>query len=421
MDNNCAVVGIDVGKDFSYFCVLAPDGQVHLKFKENNDPKGLTATINTLRKAEEALGTKPAIVLESTGHYSIRLVCFFIRNDFKVFLINPLQSHAIKNIGIRKVKTDKRDCEEIARLYFILNLREFEMQDDDVANLKILTRAHYHLAQERVRILNRLVSEIDQVWPGFTKIFKDVGAKTALALLHTYPAPENLLAAPKNEVLALIKDVSKLGENFAKNKYTALKECAKEAQTFGIQLDGFFTCIKLHASMIQQINEKLEYLEVEIKALTIEIPAVELLETIPGIGPKLSATIAAEIGDINRFENSKQLVAYCGIDPSVKQSGYFTGTKNKFTKRGSPYVRRALYLAATVAIRKSKTGKYENEVMYEYYQEKIKYKTRKQALGAVMNKLVRIIFSVLKNKRPFVLITPDQQKELYAAGKEPAA
>ncbi len=151
------------------------------------------------------------------------------------------------------------------------------------------------------------------------------------------------------------------------------------------------------------MNEKLEQLEVEIKALTIEIPAVELLESIPGIGTKLAATIAAEIGDIGRFKNTKQLVAYCGVDPSVKQSGNFTGTKNRFTKRGSPYVRRALYIAVT-AIRKSSKGKCVNEVIHEYYQEKIKYKARKQALGAVMNKLVRIIFSVLKNRRAFVLI-----------------
>ncbi len=422
MDTKCAVCGIDVGKDFSYFCVLAPNGQVHLKpFKVSNDAKDLTITIKKLKKAEEALGTKPAIVLESTGHYSSRLVYFFIRNNFKVFLINPLQSHSIKNISIRKVKTDKVDCEEIARLFFILNLREFEMQNDDVANLKILTRSHYHLAQQRVQVVNQLRSELAQVWPGVTKIFADVTSKTARSLLLAYPAPANLLAAPKKEVVALIRSNSRRGENYALSKYTALQQCAKDALIFGIQLNGLFTCIKLHVSMLQQMNEKLEQLEVEIKALTIEIPAVELLESIPGIGTKLAATIAAEIGDIGRFKNTKQLVAYCGVDPSVKQSGNFTGTKNRFTKRGSPYVRRALYIAATVAIRKSSKGKCVNEVIHEYYQEKIKYKARKQALGAVMNKLVRIIFSVLKNRRAFVLITPEQQKELHAAGNIPAA
>ncbi len=163
-------------------------------------------------------------------------------------------------------------------------------------------------------------------------------------------------------------------------EYTALQECARNASIFGTQLDGLFISIKLHVDMLQQMNEKLGQLEVKINEFI-----VKLLESIPGIGAKLAATIAAEIGDINRFKNVKQLVAYCGVDPSVKQSGNFTGTKNNFTKRGFPYVRRALYIAATVAIRKSSTGKCVNEVIHEYYQEKIKYKARKQALGAVMN------------------------------------
>lgn len=216
MNTKCSVCGIDIGKDFSYYCVLDPSSQVYLKpFKANNDASGLKDAIRRLKKAEEALGTKPAIVLESTGHYSSRLVYFFIRNNFKVFLINPLQSHSIKNINIRKVKTDKIDCEEIARLFFILNLREYEMPNDEMANLKILTRSNYHLSQQRVQVVNQLRSEIDQVWPEFTKIFADIASKTVLSLLTAYPAPANLLAAPKKKIVALIMSNSRRGKNYA--------------------------------------------------------------------------------------------------------------------------------------------------------------------------------------------------------------
>ena len=62
-----------------------------------------------------------------------------------------------------------------------------------------------------------------------------------------------------------------------------------------------------------------------------------------------------------------------------------------------------------------------NSVIYDYYTRKIETKTKKQALGAVMNKLIRIIFSVLKNKQPFTLITPDQQVELYQKARQKAA
>ncbi|NQS76955.1 MAG: IS110 family transposase [Peptococcaceae bacterium] len=88
----------------------------------------------------------------------------------------------------------------------------------------------------------------------------------------------------------------------------------------------------------------------------VDVPAVELLATIPGVGPKISATLAGEIGDIDRFSNAKQLVAFLGIDPSVRQSGKFVGTKNRLTKRGSPFAHRSLYLAAAVSVRGSKKG-----------------------------------------------------------------
>ncbi len=421
MQVNCPVVGIDVGKSSSYYCVLTSGGRLHRKpARVGNDAKGLTKLLKSLKRAEEALETKPAILLESTGHYSERLVCLFIRNHYKVFLINPLQSHSIKNVSIRKVKTDKMDCEEIAKLFFILDLWEYQMPDNDLANLKILTRAYQKMAKYRNQTVNQLTSNIDQVWPGFTEIFA-VDSKTAQSLLLAYPAPAQLLDAPKQEIIELIRAISRSGLEYAKEKYKALQQCARDSLIFGTQQSGYFICIELHVSMLQQIDARLNQLEAEIETFAIKVPAVELLKTIPGIGPKLAATIAAEIGDINRFGSAKQLVAYFGVDPSVKQSGNFLGTKNKLTKRGSPFARRALYLAAMVSVRDSKRAEYPNKVIHDYYNKKKKNKAKKQALGAVMNKLVRIIYSVLKNKRAFVMITPEEHNKLHAAGLLPAA
>ncbi|WP_255711549.1 transposase [Pelosinus baikalensis] len=115
------------------------------------------------------------------------------------------------------------------------------------------------------------------------------------------------------------------------------------------------------------------------------------------------------------------MVTYCGMDPSVRQSGNYVGTKNRVTKRGSPFLRRSLYMAATTAIRKNGKGSLVNEVIYDYYQKKVQSKTRKQALGAVMNKLLRIIFSVLKSKQAFRVITPDEQVQLYQKCQTKAA
>jgi hypothetical protein len=169
------------------------------------------------------------------------------------------------------------------------------------------------------------------------------------------------------------------------------------------------------------MDAQIKSIDVEINKLADELPEISLLKSIPGIGETLAPLILGEIGDIERFTNAKQLVAYCGIDPSVRQSGNFVGTKNKVTKRGSRFLRRSLYIAATTAIRKAPNGSLVNSAIYDYYQKKIESKPKKQALGAIMNKIFRIVFSVLKNKQPFRLITPEQQVEFYNLNRKKVA
>lgn len=414
MEINCPVVGIDVAKETSWYCVLSPSGSVHRKpFEVSNCGKGLSSVLAALKKVEETFGSWPILVIESTGHYSARLVQFFTRNALQVILINPIQSHSIKNSGIRKTKTDKLDCEELARLPFILDLRPYEPKTPEMANLQILCRTLHHCSEQKVATLNQLVSVLDQVWFGFTKIFSDISSKTSVELLTHYPSPGSLLSATQESVIRLITTNSRKGQGYAEKKYVLLKQTALEAQFTGIQSEALFTCISVYVNSLKHTMEQIDRLNREIDTLSIYIPDIALLKSIPGLGDNLAPLIAAEIGGIHRFKKAKQLVAYCGVDPSVRQSGNFTGTHNKVTKRGSPYLRRALYIAATVAIRKAPNGNPVNPVLHDYYHEKTKTKAKKQALGAVMNKLLHIIFSVLKNQNPFVLITAEEQRARF--------
>jgi transposase len=192
-----------------------------------------------------------------------------------------------------------------------------------------------------------------------------------------------------------------------------LIKCTQDAKLTGISLEGFYQSISIYAQNLRHINDQIKKVDALVKELSLNIESVSLLNSIPGIGKRLAPIIASEIGDISRFKNAKQLVAYCGIDPSVRQSGNFTGSNNKFTKRGSYYLRKALYIAAAVSISTNSNGSYVNKILYDYYQKKIQSKAKKQALGAIMNKIVHIIFSVLQNKRKFVPITPEDQVKLY--------
>lgn len=413
MKNAYPVVGIDVAKEFCYAAILTPDSRVFTKpTKIINDENGWDGMIELFKKAEKAFNEKPTILLESTGHFSESLVHFLIKNDYRVFLINPLQSHSIKTSGIRKAKTDKLDCLDIARLYFLVDINEYVMPSEYISNLKILTRTYFHLSEQRVLIINQLTAALDQAMPNFTKVFSGIHTKTVIELLLIYNSPDSLLKAKRDDIVNLIKKSSRKLLSYANEKYDMLMACAKSAKRIGISLDALYQIISIYAGNLKHIDGQLLKLEKAVDNLSINIPSIKLLKTIPGIGDKLAPIIAAEIGDISRFNSAKQLVAYCGIDPSVKQSGNFIGNKNKFTKRGSSYIRKALYMAAVISV-KHKNEKYTNKVIYQYYQKKIQSKAKKQAIGAIMNKLVHIIFSVLKNGHEFVSITPEQQISIY--------
>ncbi len=414
MYNLCPVVGIDVAKEFSYYAILSPQGEPFTKtFKGFNDKEGLDFVLRKLKKVENAFHSKPAIVLESTGHYSQRIVHFFYNRGFKVFLINPLISHSIKSSLIRKVKTDKVDAEELARLYFIKPLKEVKLHNDYFLNLKILSRTAVLLAEQRVNMMNQFTAAVEQVMPTYPKIFSNIASEASLALLAKYPSPHSLQQASKQDIIDIIGSASRRGLKYSEGKYEAIIKCVEDSKSIGIMLEAYFDVISVYVSNLQHITSKIKEIEKKIELLSADLPTITLLESIPGIGSKLAPIIAGEIGDIHRFHNAKQLVAYCGIDPSVKQSGNFTGTKNRITKRGSPFLRKALYIAASVVVRKGTKGKFVNPVLHEYYQQKIQSKANKQALGAIMNKLIRIIYSVLKNSKPFEMITPKEQEERY--------
>ncbi|WP_371363281.1 IS110 family transposase ISCth8 [Sporomusa rhizae] len=206
MSQQYPVVGIDVAKSFCFYAILTPSGEQFMKsFKAFNDKDGLDFVLRQIKKVEHAFNRKPAIVLESTGHYSQRIVHFFCNRGFKVFLINPLISHSIKSSLIRKVKTDKVDAEELARLFFLRPLQEFAKQEDYCFSLKTLSRAAVLLSEQRVTMINQLTAAVEQVMPAYTRVFSNVASDTSLKLLIKYSSPHALQQAPKDEIVSLIR------------------------------------------------------------------------------------------------------------------------------------------------------------------------------------------------------------------------
>jgi Transposase and inactivated derivatives len=416
------VAGIDVGKNFSEMCILSPNNEIYHRIKIYHDSiDSIKKAIGLLQKAEKDFAIRPVVVLESTGHYHKILFHYLSDSGFEVSIINPIQFDSIKNIGIRKVKNDKFDAHKIALLYRFSFIKTTVVPDDVIDCLKSLCRQYYKLGDELTTYKNRLIGIIDQVMLNFTDVFQNVYSKTALAVLDRYPSPEQILKANKKTLISLIEKTSKKGLAWSTEKYELLVLKAKEFKDLSISNPGNLAILKVNISMVRTLQEAQKnildaineiILADSLKDDPVLAPIINLLCSIPGIGVLTAATILAEVGDFSAFSSPNKLVAFFGIDPSVNQSGEFTGTRNKMSKRGSRLLRRVIFTTALANVRSKRNGDKTNPVLYEFYQKKCINKPKKVALGAVMRKLVNIIFAVMRDKKPFELRTPEEHKEL---------
>lgn len=232
---------------------------------------------------------------------------------------------------------------------------------------------------------------LDQVFPEYAKLFSDTFGVTSREVLLNYSTPEELSKINTKKLANLLDKTSK--GRFGKDKALQIKDVA--AHSFGITIatDAF-------AFQLRQLLEQISFIEDQVEQLDLEIAAYmrqsdSFITTIPGIGPVLGAVILSEVGDIARFDDGKKLVAYAGIDASVSQSGNFEGIQMHMSKRGSPYLRRALYTAANVAA-------FHDPELSAYYQRlRLRGKHHGVAVGAIARKLCYIVYGVLAENRPY--------------------
>lgn len=415
--NLLPIAGIDVGKRFSEMAVLSPDNAVIARLKIFHDASAnIDKAVEVLRKVEKDFAARPVVVMESTGHYHKILFHSLCKAGYDVCVINPLQTDSIKNLGIRKVKNDKVDARKVALLYRFQELRITNVPEEDLECLRSLCRQYFNLSDELTAYQNRLIGVVDQLMLSFTEVFKDVCSQTALSILEKYPTPTHILKADRTELIELIRKTSRKNVKWAAKKYNLLISKAKDFEALSLSSPANLAMLDVNISMVKSISKSLEKVLAAIlellaadaeKDLPVLSMTIALLCSIPGIGLITAATVLAEIGDFSVFPNPDKLVAFFGIDPSVKQSGQFEGTRNKMSKRGSRLLRRVLFTTALANVRKKRNGKEANPVLYDFYRKKCVNKAKKVALGAVMHKLVFVIFAVLRDKKPFELRKPE--------------
>ncbi len=387
---NKIIIGIDIAKKEHYASFINSSGEILIKpFKFTNDLAGF-------KILEDKLNLYPIndiiIGFESTAHYANSLMVYFFYKGYDLTIINPLKTHALRNINIRGAKTDKIDANLIATY---LRSNDYKLVDQsfiDLIVLKTLVRSRQSIVTSRTQAKIRLVAALDQVFPEYSSFFKaSLHGKTSYTLLKECQNPKDIAELHLTKLTNILLNNSH--QRFDKNKAIELKEIAKSS--IGLKNSALELNIKHYIEQLEMLDKQKTEIEKEISILleNLDCPLI----SIKGIGTVTAATIIAEIGDINRFKNSSKLVAFAGLDPKVNQSGNFNASSVRMSKRGSKQLRYSLIFACENLVRNTTT-------FAEYYNKKREEgKSHYQALGHCAGKFVRILFRVLKDNTEFNL------------------
>lgn len=384
------IVGIDIGKNHHEASIVSPEGkQIGRSLRFATTHKGADSLMSFIFKN---IGNSPCVFgMEATGHYWYPIYSFLKAKGYTIYVINPIQSDSLRKMYIRQTKNDSIDSFLIAEVIRFGQFGTTSMADENILAMRQLCRYRDSVISSRTEIKLRIGTIMEQIFPEYEKQFSSLWVSTSMGILEKYLTPENIENAPIDELFEIIKDKSH--NRLTRAKAISIKEAA--ADTFGIKIaqDAF-------SFQLKQLIDRMNFLDKQIEALDCQILEYYekfdcYLHTIPGIGIIGAATILTEIGDISRFKNSSSLIAFAGIDPTVRQSGEFNSTHNHMSKRGSPYLRHAIFLAAT-------TCSFHNSPLNAYYKKKRDQgKHHLTATGAVARKLTTVIYAVLRDSKPY--------------------
>ncbi len=383
-------VGIDIAKQTHVASIINSDGEILASsFSFNNDIKGFETLLSKLEPFD--IGDL-LIGMESTAHYAENLIFFLFDKGFKLCLINPIQTSAIRKSNIRKTKNDSIDSTLIIKSMMLNNYRLFTKRDLDSLQLKNLCRFRNKIIKARSKVKIQLTSYLDLLFPELQYFFKSgIHIKASYELLKTESNPNKIASMHLTKLTNLLKNASH--GRFGRDTAIALRELASQSvgisnNTLSLQIVQSIAQIEMYTSQLNEIEDAIN--EIMDKSNSV-------IKTIPGVGSINGAMIIGEIGDINRFKKPCQLLAYAGLDPSVYQSGNFNAPRTRMSKRGSKLLRYALINAAWQLTLHNKTFK-------DYYDLKISQGRRHyNALGHVAHKLVRVIHKLMTDNIAFNL------------------
>ena len=373
-------IGIDISKYKHDCCIIsAADQKVISKFTIKNNKAGFEQLLTTFISLSNPEDIR--IGFESTAHYALNLELFLENANHSFMEVNPvLIKEYKKSTSLRRTKTDSVDCESIARWLMTVEYKPHSKGFYHAYSLKSLTRLRDRLVRQRSFYLVKITNVLDHTFPEFKPFFKERLSKTALYLLDNYGSAEKM--ARMNSVsYDKLRSLSR--GKFSPQQFLQLKELA--TNTVGVSNSIFDVELQSLLTLYKALVKEIETLEIEINKLIDEVHPHFM--SVPGIGPISAAVIYSEYGDISKFSNPGQMLAFAGIEPGINDSGT-ESHGGRMVKRGSSQLRYVLINCCLPLIR------FDMTFATYYAKKRAEGKPHRVAITHVAKKLVRIIYAL---------------------------
>ncbi len=393
-------VGVDVSKGKSTICILRPYGEiVSSPFEVKHTESELTNLATMLLH----LDGEVKVVMESTGNYHYPILRFLLQKGLFVSVINSLAMHKYVNYSLRSAKTDKIDSIKIAN-YGIDNwydLKKYQTQENNYYQLQLLGRQYNHYMEMRVKEYLYFYSIIEQTLPGLSKSITSKNPShfvkdKLIDFSEKYWHFDNIAKMSESEFISDYQLwCKKEGYSFTNSKAIAIFELAKESiPTLDSKIQNTQLFILVSVRAIKKINETLNNILSQMNLYAKQLPEYPIVRSMGGVGDKLAIKLIAEIGDIRRFDSSKALVAYAGIDSPPFQSGQYLRANRRISKRGSTLLRKTGY--EVMKCLKSHPQPEDDTVYLYILKKEHEGKPKKVAKIAGLNKFLRIYYARVK-------------------------
>ena len=385
-------IGIDVAKDKHDCFITNSDGEVLFKaFTISNNLDGFNDLYRKIESVMEDV-TKVKVGLEATGHYSYNLLGFLLDKGLTTFVINPLHTNLYrKSLSLRKTKTDKVDAHTIASMIMSdVNLKSYSDTSYHNEELKSLTRYRFDKVKERAKLKSSVSRLVCILFPELEKLVPTLHMASVYALLTEFPSASDIASAHLTRLTHLLSENSR--GHYGRNAACLFRESARSS--VGSRMPAKSLELKHTIKLIRELDAEINEIENEIKTIIDEINSPIL--SIPGISYRMGAMIIAEIGDFSRFDSPDKILAYAGMSPSTYQSGQLDNCYAHMEKRGSRYLRYALYNATKYVCH------WDPSFSSYLAQKRAEGKHYNVALSHAAKKLVRTIYAMEKSGQSYM-------------------